>query len=373
MAIADVTTTPTGATSTSRVHVDAPGPAAPPEQSGIVPTPRTRDAAHAGRRMLVCLDGSPLAEVCVPLATSLARTFGTAITLVLVMQPQRGRLASRANDALGWEISRQEARAYLERLQQQVGRDVRATVDVRLEQGRPAERIVDVAREIKADLIMLGTRGDGGTAMNALGSTLLQVLAEARSSLFIAHAGGSAPAGGAPRLILVPLDGSSRSESVLPVAARIAGAHGSTLLLVHVVQEPLHTALLPAAEDMELALRLAGRLAARASEYLARIRLQIAHEAPLVRTLVIRHASASQCLLEVSQRENADLIVLSAHGSACDSTRSFGSVTASLLTHTTVPLLTLQDLPECGLRRARDSDAPHAPVSPRASYAAESV
>jgi hypothetical protein len=55
----------------------------------------------------------------------------------------------------------------------------------------------------------------------------------------------------------------------------------------------------------------------------------------------------------VSRTEEVDLIVLSAHGSACDPLHAFGSVTTDLLTHSQLPMLVLQDLPE------RESDREH--------------
>lgn len=39
--------------------------------------------------------------------------------------------------------------------------------------------------------------------------------------------------------ILVPLDGSSRAEQALPIAARIARASGGSVLLLHVITTPL--------------------------------------------------------------------------------------------------------------------------------------
>jgi nucleotide-binding universal stress UspA family protein len=325
-----------------------------------------------GRRILVCLDRSKLSEGCLPYAISLAKTFGGAITLVHVMQLQH-HTGPQMNDALGWEISRKQARGYLERLEKEVSKATGQPVDVRLEQGRPAARIVDLAREVKADLIVLGSRGEGEAPAWHPGSTVQQVLALARSSVFIAHPSSIAPTVVKPKRILVPLDGSLRTESVLPTATRIASAHGAEMLLVHVVQEPQPTALLQAAEDVALARMLAARLESGAKRYLKHLQQQLAHEVTSVRTLVVRHANEHQRLLETSHEEQIDLIVLSAHGSACDSAQSFGSVSAYLLTHSTVPLLVLQDLPESELHRAEDVDAKVARPSLRATYAPENV
>jgi nucleotide-binding universal stress UspA family protein len=293
----------------------------------------------------MCLDGSPFSEVCLPYGVSLAKTFGSTLTLVHVMQPRHERAALPITDALGWEISRQEACGYLERLQGEATTALGRAVEIRLEQGHPAERIVDLAREIRADLTVLGSHGqDGVTAWN-LGSTVQQVLAAGPGSVFIVHSSFVAPAVVSPKRILVPLDGSPRAESVLPTAARIANAYGSELLLVHVVQEPLPSSMLRSAEDLEIVRKLASRFESDAKEYLEQLRQRLTRQVGAVRTLAVRHTNERRCLLDIVQRERPDLIVLSAHGSACDPTRSFGSVTADLLSYSMVPVLVLQDLP----------------------------
>jgi len=306
-------------------------------------------------------------------AVLLAKTFGGSITLVHVLQPPHESNGPSTNDALGWELTRQAARAYLFRLEQEVSLALGEPVDVRLEQGRPAERIVDVAKDIEADLTVLGSRGEGGARACNLGSTVQQVLAMAHGSLFVVHPSSVAPAVMTLKRLLVPLDGSMRTESVLPIAARIARVNGAEMLLVHVVQEPQPTALLRADNDMNLAIELAGRLETSAKSYLERLRQQLTYDGMTVRTLVVRHANEQQCLLEISQQEQTDLIVLSAHGSACDSTRSFGSVATHLLTRSTVPLLVLQDLPTCELPPLNDVASKHTPTALRASYAPENV
>jgi nucleotide-binding universal stress UspA family protein len=342
-------------------------------RGAAVPNPRPCEPAAHGHRILVCLDLSKRAEVCVPHALSLAKTFGSTITLVHVMESPHEHAGLQTNDALGWEISRQEAQGYLEKLGETVAQALGRPVDTRLEQGRPAVRLVDLAAELGADLSVLGSRGEGGGAALTLGSTVQQVLALARSSVFIAHSSSTLPAAVTPTRILVPLDGSPRAESVLPSVARIASTYGAEILLVHIVQEPLRTALLRAPDDMDFARRLAQRLESGAIRYLDELRGQLAHEVNGVRTLVARGANEYQSLLEISQKERTDLMVLSAHGSGCDSTQSFGSVTAYLLTHSVIPLLVLQDLPARELQPVLQANEKRTPPSLRASYAPENV
>jgi nucleotide-binding universal stress UspA family protein len=170
--------------------------------------------------------------------------------------------------------------------------------------------------------------------------------------------------------MLVPLDGSPRTESVLPTAARVARAYGAELLLVHIVQEPMPTLVLHAPEDLALARQLAMRLELSGTRYLEQLRDRLTHENATVRTLVVRHANERQALLELAQKEKIDLIVLSAHGSACDPVHSFGSVTTDLLTHSQVPLLVLQDLADQDLSHNPDARQNSAPPL-RASYPPE--
>jgi len=320
-----------------------------------------------GHHLLVCLDGSPSAEVSLPYALVIAKTFSSKVTLVRVLEQPPDHSQPHVSDVLSWEIARREADAYLERLQQQTAASLGQLVQIRLEQGEAGERVVDVAREIGADLVVLSNHDRGVRTASHLGHTVQQVLAIARSSVFIVHTSSSSAAA-LPKRLLLPLDGSLRTESVLPTAARIAKAYGAELLLVHVVQEQLPTLVLNSPEDLALCHQLAMNLEGSALRYLDDLRNRLTHESTSVRTLVVRHANERQALLDVSVREQVDLIVLSAHGCACDPGHSFGSVTTDLIAHSHVPMLVLQDISDQHHSRPV-SDHPSAAPTMRASYA----
>jgi nucleotide-binding universal stress UspA family protein len=335
--------------------------------SGLRATPIPRGARNM-RRILVCLDRSPYSEACLPYAISLARVFGGSVTLLYVQQPLQEHSGARITDPLAWEVSRREASAYLDHLAKETSEASGLSVDIRIEQGRPAERITAIAREIGADLTVIASHGEGGMAAWNLGSTAQQVLAVSRGSVLIARSGLPASST-TPRRILVPLDGSLRTESVLPTAARIAEAHGAELLLVHVVAEPLPTAVLHAG-DLDLARDLAAHLELRAKRYLDHLRARLPHDAR-VRTLVTRHVDERQSLFEIARQEQIDLVVLSAHGSVCNPTRPFGSVTHHLLAHSMVPMLVLQDLSEPELDRVGEEGDEQVAPPLRSSYPPE--
>jgi nucleotide-binding universal stress UspA family protein len=339
-------------TSASSVHE--------PESVRPLPRPLPREASGI-RRILVCVDRSPFSEVCLPYAVAISRSLGSAITLLYVMQPRTEQSGLHSTDVLDWEISSQEAHAYLERLQREAMQGAQASerhVDVRLEQGHPAERITAVAREIGADITVLGSHGERGVTAWTMGSTALQVLAVTRGSVLVVRSSPGVATNASPRRILVPLDGSLRSESVLPTAVRIAGDHGAELLLAFVVVEAVATAVLRAPEDLGVARELAARLERGGARYLEGLRGQLERDGASVRTLVLRGADEKQALLDVSQKERCDLIVLSAHGSTCNPSLTSGSVTAHLLTHSTIPLLVVQDLRDAEPRAHESERAP---------------
>jgi nucleotide-binding universal stress UspA family protein len=314
--------------------------------------PRTRPLPREAigiRSILVCVDRSTFSEACLPYAVAISRSLGSAITLLHVMQPPHEHSGLHSTDVLDWEIASQEANVYLERLQREGTAASGRPVDTRLEQGHPAERIASVAREIGADLTVLGSHGEHGVTAWTMGSTAQQVLAVTRGSVLVVRSTPGTAMQVSPRRILVPLDGSLRSESVLPTVVRIAGAHRAELLLVFVVLEPVPTAVLRAPEDLGVARELAARLERGGARYLDGLRGQLEREGVSVRTLVLRGADEKQALLELSQKERCDLIVLSAHGATCNPSLTSGSVTAHLLTHSTIPLLVVQDLRDAEL------------------------
>jgi nucleotide-binding universal stress UspA family protein len=323
--------------------------------------PFVSDDAHAIRRILVCVDRSPFSETCLQYALAVSKSLGAAITLLHVMQPARERSGLQTTDVVDWEISRQEAEAYLEKLVQEARQASGRQVDARLEQGHPAERIAAIGREIGADLTVLGSQGEHGAGTRDMGTTAQQVLEGAHGSVLFARFSGAAPAGAVSlKRILVPLDGSRRAESVLPTVVRIASRDGAELLLVFVANEPIATAMLSTMEDLEAARSLASRVEVSGKRYLEALREQLAHGGATVRTLVLRSADERQALLDLSLKERSDLIVLSAHGATCNAALRRGSFTVHLLAHSSVSLLVLQDLRDSELRGS--SGAQQAPA-----------
>ena len=317
------------------------------------------------RHLLVCLDRSEAAEEALPLAGYLARLGDASVTILHVLETPTRAGEARVTDALGWEIARQEAVSYLEAVGERLEVPIRTVV---AEGGPSAQRIAGLAEELSADLTVLTTHGEGGVGEWSLGSTAQKILAVTRGSVLIAPASRrSPPTRVPPRRILVPLDGSKRTEFVLPTVTRLARGSSAEVVLAHVVREPMMSEVLSSAADLSLARELAQRQTANANDYLERIRARLASEGVEARVLVRRLRDTLEGLVSLAHTEQSDLVVLCAHGSGCNADRQFGSITSYMISHSTTPLLVIQDLPE---RPRRSSSVPpppppRTPVPPR--------
>ncbi|HEY5375561.1 MAG TPA: universal stress protein [Polyangiaceae bacterium] len=323
------------------------------------PSARERGIRH----VLVCLDRSRLAETCLPHARFIANAFGARMTLLHVLASPEGDQPPSRPDALDWELTRREAEQYLAGIQNELGQAgfSRERVAIEVAQGRPAERIIAAAHALRADLTILSSHGEGGMGAWNLGSTTQQVLALVPGSVLVMPIDFATSPEGSVKRILVAVDGSLRTQSVLPEVAQLARFHDAEVLLLHVVPEPKPTAILADENDLELARSLASRLRISAERYLSRLRERIFAQIANVEVLVILSPDERRALLEVAAQRHADLLVLAAHGATCDAERPFGSVTAYALQHGKLPLLVLQDLPS----RERDSGRPPAEFSER--------
>ena len=308
--------------------------------------------APAAHHVLVCLDRSALAETVLPHAVALARGFGARLTLLHILEPHHAE--GSPTDPLDWEVRRAEASEYLGRIASDYG-SPQLAVDLDLGQGHAAEQIRAWAGSHQVDFTVLCSHGQGGYTQWSLASTAQKLIGWVAGSLLLVPASAAPPS---PERevrytrILVPLDGSPRAESVVPLAVRLAKAHRSELILTHVVPVPELTCTgPPAAEDLELGQRLVRRNERVARRYLERLQAHLEASRLPVRTVLAREGNVRDELVGIIEREGADLVVLSAHGSTGRTDWPFGSVAGHLMAHCKTPLLIVREPPHGALRR----------------------
>lgn len=303
-------------------------------------------------RVVACVDGSELGERGIPHALAVARASGAPITLLRVLESKAA--GGEPPDPLEWDIRRRESRDYVARLAGEQG-ELEIPVGSEVIEGQAAEEICRWTRQHGARLTVLCTHGARGQTEWSLASTASKLVEGIPGSvLLVPAAAPRQPRVARYRRILVPVDGSPRAESVIPLAERIAASQGAELILAHVVPVPelIETGPLDA-ETLEIREQLVRRNERVANEYLDRLRAQLAGSEVSVRALVLRGGDARGRMDRLIVDEGVDLVVLSAHGRSARADVSLGSVAAHLVAHAKAPLLIVRRRPVAAIRAAR--------------------
>jgi nucleotide-binding universal stress UspA family protein len=151
------------------------------------------------------------------------------------------------------------------------------------------------------------------------------------------------------RRVVAPLDGSQRAECVLPLLKMLAQAHEAETDLITIVARPQMLQRTPlSSEDAELADRVVARNRAAAEKYLSQVQSRMDNH---VNTHVLVSDDVIESLYEFVGREEADLVVFSAHGSSGNGNRRYGSLVTSFIAYGSTPLLIVQDLPPQKIRK----------------------
>jgi len=318
----------------------------------VAPPQPQRVSSRTGlrfERVLVPLDGSPLAERSLPYLLAITSALGPRVTLLHVLEPPHSLALARGIDAVEWEMLRAERQAYLAGIAARL-KQHGVESDMELAQGIPAEQIARFAKRHAVDLIVLTSHGEGGGAAGwTLGATAQKIIGTAATSLFIVPVtpGTSAIDDGDVQLhrMLLPLDCSRRAECILPAASELARSHDAELVLAHIVSEPeMPRRMGPSREDVELAQKLVERNRREASEYLREIQGRLSAESGRVDVRLRVASNPVQTLQELAEREAVDLVILAAHGSTGDIHQRYGGVAAQLLQAGLGPVMILQDL-----------------------------
>ena len=319
------------------------------------------------REIVACLDGSDLGRGVVPHARLVSDALGARLTLLHVLEADEGSpLSSVPADPLDWGLRQREARAHLQDVASELaplGSEVRSE----LIQGRAAEQICNWAIQHEVDLTVLCSHGSRGHTEWELASTARKLIERISGSLLLVPAEAAARSNTVRyERILVPLDGSLRAESVLPIAMRIAVAQASEVVLVHIVPRPeiIRPGLLDA-EGRDLERRVMDHNHRAATDYLERLSARVRRPEVRLRSVVVANGSARTQLDQVIRKERADLVVMSAHGNTGRLDSPCGSVTEYTLTHASVPLLVMRERDRRNLRRVERASSRR--IEPRES------
>ncbi len=118
--------------------------------------------------IVVGTDGSETADVAVNEAIELAQKHEAALHIVSSYKPQKARRVSGGGE--GWDIRPQDEVDSLLEASAARARVRKVPVEIHSTRKEPAKAVLAVAKEVDADLIVVGNRGMRGTKRFLLGS-----------------------------------------------------------------------------------------------------------------------------------------------------------------------------------------------------------
>jgi nucleotide-binding universal stress UspA family protein len=290
------------------------------------------------QRILYATDLSSVSEPAWREAKQLGRLFNAEILLVhvvpFVVLPTEGYFPPQLYDELV-KSARREAESGSDRLLGSVAASG-LKVRIRLEDGAPAQRILEVANEERADVIIVGTHGRTGLQRAILGSVADRLVRQAPCPVVtVPPTLGDKPRGKIRR-ICYATDFSPSARAAWPWVVAIASAADAEVDLVHVTFSPVPDRHLSGEEMGRIAHMLHEQGRAEAQRFLeqspfpgGRISVRLSHGDP------------GEQIVHQAQAQSADLIVMGTHGWSGVVRWMLGSVAHHVIQAAPCPVLTI--------------------------------
>jgi nucleotide-binding universal stress UspA family protein len=292
------------------------------------------------KNILVPLDGSKLAEAAIPVAASLAKTLNAPVTLLHIIEKDAPEEIHKDH-----HITRaDEASAYLDELAKRA-----FAAEMNVERHVHTAAVNDVAAsivehamtEFQPDLIVMCTHGKSGVRELLFGSIAQQVVAHGTTPLLLIKPEVASSTTFDPEKILVPLDSGPVHDDSLPITQILAKAYGSEIYLLTVIptfstvtgETAAASSLLPATTSAMLEIRVEN------AEMDLQAHLEELKQAGFrAKAEIVRGDPATE-IVNLSERLNADLVVLTTHRKAGASAFWARSVAPNVTRRARVPIL----------------------------------
>lgn len=296
---------------------------------------------------LVPLDGSSLAECVIPHVLSLSRALDARVSLLQVLERPRDAGLLQPIDPLRWQLKKSEALAYLERISSNF-KAAGVRVDSFVQEGPPADGIINFANNQNIDLIVLSTHGQSGLSKWNVSSIVQKIIMRSNKSTLLVRAYERSAAElnvYQYQHLFIGLDCSARAELVLPLALRLANHYQAYLTLGTVIHAPELVSHFPiSVEDAQMLEQLIKRNENAVSHYLDQLHAQLSQTGINIKTRLTTSKNPIAALHAMVENENTDMMMLVAHGHSGEGRWPYGSVAASFIAYGTTSLLIMQDL-----------------------------
>ena len=221
--------------------------------------------------------------------------------------------------------------------------------DVRLEEGPPAERLLEIADEEGAELLIVGSRGRRSLGRAGMGSVPRRLARDARCPVVVVPPATGAPAVGTDgdgASVVCGVDGSGHALSAAQVAGRLADELGYRVVVVHALQDVKAVVSYPGA-------RATTPPVTGQADAVGSLADEIVDEAvrslPVDATAIVEQGPPAEVLEAVAEREDGRLVVIAARGMGAVRAALLGSVAGSLAASATRPVVLLSEVAELAL------------------------
>ncbi|MDA1128526.1 MAG: universal stress protein [Chloroflexi bacterium] len=303
-------------------------------------------------RILVPLDGSELAEQSLPYVRLLASASKIPIDLISVFDPIPPGLADPDYVLYDPQISanfRDEAVAYLDKIKSKLS-DTGTPVSSAVYEGNPADHIISEAEKTPDTLIAMATHGRSGIGRWMMGSITDNVLHGTANPLLIIHSREGDAEGDAEvslKNVIVPLDGSTMAEQILPHMVPVAQSLRLNVILTRVTPsiESYYRFMDPsmaAGINPDRFEEFAGQADADATNYLDQMKERLSKDGiSQVESRLLR-GGAADAILNLVDGTPDSLIALTTHGRSGVGRWVMGSVADRLVRHAGMPVLVVR-------------------------------
>lgn len=297
--------------------------------------------------ILVPLDGSVLAECVLPHVLSIASSVNARVTLLHVVEPSRAKGEGQAIDPLEWHLKKREAGIYLDGIARRL-LESNLAVETAILEGLSADCVIDFAHNNDVGLIILSTHGRSGLSGWNVSSVVQKIILRSFKSTLLVRAYKSPRTDLAPmryNRLFVGLDCSARAEYVLPFAVKLAQSHNARLVLGMVIRKPEMPHRFPLSEeDSKLIARIVEINHRAAAHYFEGIQKQLSVQGVESQIELTVSDSVTIALHDMVEQQEADLVMLVAHGRSSEGRWPYGSIATSFVAYGATSLLIMQDL-----------------------------
>jgi len=281
------------------------------------------------KNIIVGIDRSEFSKAALVEAARLAKSSGGQLSLVRGEYSDTEEFSTTAGSA---EKKVEKGKELCEEIRSTFTAECNVEMNCVVREGEPHEVIVEVADELKADLIAMGTHGRKGLKRMIMGSVTWGVIQDAKCDILVVRKRNK-PGCEAYGNILLPYDGSDLSKKALERAIEFKKESPEIVVtLLYVI---------PRYEEMIGFIRteaIQDRLYEEARKIVL-TGLEIAKKSDVSISTIMEEGHPTDKIIDIAAGLGTDLVVMGSHGWRGFSKAMLGSTAERVITHSEVPVL----------------------------------